>query len=182
MSKIYSSLFLVSLLLLTTGNPQQNSDPVIFSTQPKPAFARLDSDKIGKKITLEGRASLTVTQANDDDTITGVFVYTVDDDSRQKLADFSGTDLDEIPAKYSKENVTARFQKGTTCPSIHLDLPPVELEAAGMTMKLDRVVLDIPESPQRMSQYFCAWARQINAHRQRLGIIAAINHLIKPEN
>jgi hypothetical protein len=77
--------------------------------------------------------------------------------------------------------VTARFQKGTSCPTIHLDIPPVELEVAGLTMKIDRTALDIVESPHQMSQYFCAWARQINAHRQRLPIIAAINRLLKPE-
>jgi hypothetical protein len=178
MSKKFSSLFLISLILLTPGNHWQRSDPVVFSTQPKPVFAKLASDE---KITLEGRASLTVTRANEDDTITGILVYTIAEEARAKLAEVLGSDPEGIPPKYSRENVTAKFQKGTTCPTIHLEVPPLELEVGGMTMKIDRIELDIVESPQQMSQYFCAWARQINAHRQRLPIIAAINRLIKPE-
>jgi hypothetical protein len=179
MSEKFLSLLLISLFLLTPGNHWRNSDPVVFTTQPKLANARLVSDE---KIILEGRASLTVTKANDDDTVTGVLVYTIGEDARRKLADLTGYFLEEIPAKYSRENVTAKFIKGNTCPTLHLEIAPVELEAAGTTMKIDHVVLDIVETPQQMSQYFCAWARQINAHRQRGGIIAAINRLINPEN
>jgi hypothetical protein len=179
MSEKFSSLILISLFLLTPGNHRWNSDPVVFTTQPKLANARLVSDE---KVILEGRASLTVTKANDDDTITGILVYTIGEDARRKLADRSGYFLEEIPAKYSRENVTAKFQKGNTCPTLHLEIAPVELEAAGTTMKIDRIVLDVVETPQPMSQYFCAWARQINAHRLRGGIIAAINRLINPEN
>ncbi|MBO0719253.1 MAG: hypothetical protein J2P41_00400 [Blastocatellia bacterium] len=186
MSKIYYSLFLIFLVSLMPTAHVRNSDAVVFTTQPRPAWARLISSNpafSSKKITLEGRASLTVTKANDDDTITGVFVFTVAEDARVKLAEVSETDLEEIPAKYSKENVTARFQKGTTCPSLHLEITsPVDLDAAGTTMKLEHVMLDIPETPAKMAQYFCSWTRQINARRQRLGIISAINHLINPEN
>lgn len=184
MSKIYYSLFLIFLVLLTP--PAHRGNPVVFTTQPRLALARLISSNpafSSKKITIEGRASLTVTKANDDDTITGVFVFTVAEDARIKLAEISETDLEEIPAKYSKEDVTARFQKGTTCPSIHLEITsPVDLDAAGTTMKLEHVMLDIPESPAKMAQYFCGWTRQINARRQRLGLISAINQLISPEN
>jgi hypothetical protein len=178
MSKKFSSLFLISIILLTPGNHWRRSDPVVFSTQPKLVFAKLASDE---KITLEGRASLTVTRANDDDTITGILVYTLADEARDKLAEVLNSDPEGIPPKYSRENVTVRFQKGTTCPTIHLEVPPVEFEVAGITLKIDRSSLDLVESPQQMSQYFCAWARQINAHRQRLPIIAAINRLLKPE-
>ncbi|MBO0797495.1 MAG: hypothetical protein J2P31_01615 [Blastocatellia bacterium] len=186
MSKIYYSLFLIFIILLTPAAHRRNSDPVVFTTQPRLAFARLIPSNpafSSKKITLEGRASLTVRKANDDDTITGVFVFTVTEDARAKLAEISNADLEEIPAKYSKENVTARFQKGTTCPSIHMEITsPVDLDAFGSTMKLEHVMLDIPESPAKMAQYFCAWTRQINARRQRIGLIAAINELINPEN
>jgi hypothetical protein len=43
------------------------------------------------------------------------------------------------------------------------------------------MVLDIHETPEQMNQLFCSWTRQINAKRQRRGIIAAINRLIQPE-
>jgi hypothetical protein len=178
MSKRFSSVFLVSLLLLNLGNIGQNSNPVVFTTQPKPAIAKLIS---AEKTTLEGRANLTVTKANDDDTITGIFVFTISDDARQKLAELSNSDLEEIPAKFSREDVIARFQKGTSCPTLHLEIASVEMEAAGTTMQFDRIVLDIVETQQQMSQLFCAWSRQINARRHRRGIIAAINRLIRPE-
>jgi hypothetical protein len=178
MSKRFSSMFLVSLLLLTPGNNGQNSDPVIFTTLPKPATAKVIS---AEKAALEGRASFTVTRAEDDDTITGVFVFTISDDARQKMAELSNSDLEEIPAKFSSEDVTAKFQKGTSCPTLHLEIPSVEMEAVGTRMRFDRIVLDIVETQQQMSQLFCAWSRQINARRHRGGIIAAINRLINPE-
>jgi hypothetical protein len=178
MSKRFSSLFLVSLLLLNLGNKGQNSNPVVFTTQPRPAIAKLVS---AEQTTLEGRANLTVTKANDDDTITGIFVFTISDDARQKLAELSNSDLEEIPAKFSREDVIAKFPKGTSCPTLHLEIASVEMEAVGTTMQFDRIVLDIAETQQQMSQLFCAWSRQINARRHRRGIIAAINRLIRPE-
>jgi hypothetical protein len=190
MSKRFSSVFLAFLLLLILGNNGHHSDradmaaradqadPVIFTTQAKPAIAQLIS---AEKMALEGRASFTVTKAEYDDTITGIYVFTISDDARQRLAEFSDSDLEEIPAKFSREDVTARFQKGTYCPTLHLEIPAVEIEAVGTTMRFDRIVLDIGETQQKMSQLFCAWSRQINARRHRRGIIAAINLLIKPE-
>jgi hypothetical protein len=183
-------MVLVSLLLLSPCNNGQYSDlaalaalanptePVIFTTLPKSATAKLIPHE---KTALEGIASFTVTKAQDDDTITGIFVFTISDDARQQLAELSNTDLEEIPAKFSREDVTAKFQKGTTCPTLHLEIPAVEMEAVGATMRIDRIVLDIGETQQQMSQLFCAWSRQINARRHRGGIIAAINRLIKPE-
>jgi hypothetical protein len=178
MSKRFSSMFMALLLLLNPGSSAQDPEPVIFTTQPKPAIANLIS---AGKMTLDGRASFTVTKAQDDDTITGTFVFTISDDERYKLAELSDFDLEEIPAKFSREDVTARFQKGTSCPTLHLEIPSVEMEAAGATMRFDLIVLDIVETQQQMSQLFCAWSRQINARRHRRGIIAAINRLIKPE-
>jgi hypothetical protein len=184
MSKRFSSTVLVFLLLLNPGNNGQHSyqadqaEPVIFTTLPKPATAKLIPPE---KTTLEGIASFTVTKAQDDDTITGIFVFTISDDARQQLAELSNNDLEEIPAKFSREDVTAKFQKGTSCPTLHLEIPSVEMEAVGATMRFDRIVLDIVETQQQMSQLFCAWSRQINARRHRGGIIAAINRLIKPE-
>jgi hypothetical protein len=178
MSRRFSSLFLVALLLLTLGNKGGHSEPVIFTTQSKPTIAKLVS---AQKMTLEGRASFVVTKAQDDDTITGILVFTISEDAQQKLAELSNSDLEEIPPQFSREDVTARFQKGTSCPTIHLEIPSVEMEAAGIRMRFDQMVLDIVETQQQMSQLFCAWSRQINARRHRGGIIAAINRLIKPE-
>jgi hypothetical protein len=179
MSKRFLSLFLVLPLLLTLGDKGQQTDPVIFTTQPKPVIAKMVS---AEKMDLEGRASFTVAKANDDDTISGIFVFTISDEVQQKLAELSNSDLEEIPTKFSREDVTARFPKGTSCPTLHLEIPSVEMEIAGIGVRFDRIVLDIGETQQQMSQLFCAWARQINARRHRRGIIAAINRLIKPED
>jgi hypothetical protein len=178
MSRRFSSVFLVTLLLLTLGNKSQPSEPVVFTTQPKPAIAKLDS---AEKMTIEGRASFIVTKAQDDDAITGILVFAISEDAQQKLAELSNSDLEEIPPKLSREDVTARFQKGTSCPTLHLEIPSVEMEAADIRMRFDPMVLDIVETQQEISQLFCAWSRQINARRHRGGIIAAINRLIKPE-
>jgi hypothetical protein len=179
MSKRISSVFLFSLFLLAPVYYGQQSTPVIFTTQAKTASAKLISAE--KKSPIEGMASFTVAQANDDDTITGTLVFTISEDARVKLAEFSGADLEEVPAKFSREDVTAQFLRGTSCPTLHLKIPPVEMEAAGITMKIERMMLDIAETQQQMSQLFCAWSRQINARRHRRGIIKAINRLINPE-
>ncbi len=179
MSKRISSVFLFSLFLLAPDYYGQQSTPVIFTTQPKTARATLISAE--KKSPIDGMAIFTVAQANDDDTITGTLVFTISEGARVKLAEFSGIDLEDVPAKFSSDDVTAQFHPGTSCPTLHLKIAPVEMEAAGITMKFDRMMLDIAETQQQMSQLFCAWSRQINARRHRRGIIKAINRLVHPE-
>jgi len=51
----------------------------------------------------------------------------------------------------------------------------------GAKLSFDNLLLDVYEKPDQLSQLFCSWTRQINAKRQRRGIISAINRLIVPD-
>lgn len=158
---------------------QNNS--IVFATVPKLVIGRLQSSG-DAGLPVHGRASLTVTSANENDTLTGTFVYTLPDDGRQKIAQLSGKPLNDIPRIVSVKNVTARFQRGAACPLVKLEVLLKEADIAGIKLLFDRVNLDIHETPNQINQLFCGWTRQINAKRHRYGIIAAINRLITVEN
>ncbi|MCI0337973.1 MAG: hypothetical protein L0226_10370 [Acidobacteria bacterium] len=182
MCKEFSSAFLAFAFLSISGitTYAQDTKPVVFTTPSKVAIAKLRAGETDS-ISLRGRATFTLTAANIDDTITGTLVYSVPDDARQKLAQLTGKSLKAIPARFSKKDVIAKFQKGTACPVVHLVITATEIEVEGTSIQFDRIVLDINETRQEMSQLFCAWTRQINANRHRRGIIAAINRLITEE-
>jgi hypothetical protein len=131
-----------------------------------------------KNLKIHGKASFTITSANDNDTVTGTLVFTIGDDARRKIAELTGRDLKSTPPSYSRKNIVAHFRKGTACPEITLDISKIELDLGGITASLDRVSPVINESPEQISQLFCSWSRQINTNRLRLGIIAAINRLL----
>jgi hypothetical protein len=130
---------------------------------------------------IHGYAALTVTYANDNDTITGTFILSFSDDARQKIAEIAGKPLNSIPANILKKDIVAVFQSGTSCPVVHLKINGMELEIAGVKATINRTVLDMVETQDQVPQLICSWTRQINTKRQRRGIIAAVNRLISPE-
>lgn len=160
---------------------QLQTTPIVFTTVPKLVIGHLQSGP-GTDFAVHGRASLTVTAANDNDTLTGTLVYTLPDDARQKIAQLSGKVLKDIPSNISVKNATASFQRGTACPLLKVEVLLKDADIAGTKLFFDRVSLDIHETPDQINQLFCNWTRQINARRQRQGIIAAINRLITVEN
>lgn len=175
-------LVLGGWIALEAMSPTQTK-PVVFTSTPKPVSARLQLSD-GSSFAINGRASLTVTAANEDDTLTGTLVYTLPDDARQKVAKTTGKTLKDVPGNATLKDVTASFRHGTACPLVRLDVSVKEAEingAGGAKLQFDHVVLDIHETPEQMNQIFCSWTRQINAKRQRRGIIAALNRLIQPE-
>lgn len=155
--------------------------PIVFTTVPKLILGHLQAGNSPAFI-VRGRASLTVTAANEGDTLAGTFVYTLPDDARQKIAQLSGKALNDVPNSISVKNITAIFRRGTACPLVQLEVSMKEADVAGAKLSFDRVNLDIHETPDQMNQLFCSWTRQINAKRQRQGIIAAINRLITVED
>ena len=157
------------------------TNPIVFTTAPKLVIGQLQSGG-GPALPVRGHASLTITVANENDTLAGTFVYTLPDDIRQKIAQRSGKALNNISANIQVKNVTANFQRGTACPLLKIEVLIKEADVAGAKLLFDRVTLDIQETPNQMNQLFCSWTRQINAKRQRHGIIAAINRLIQVEN
>jgi len=186
-SSVYSSkgfpfVFSIALCLIAVcpiGQGQgQELKPVVFTSAPRPVTARVSMDEKEQNLKVHGKAAFTITTANDDDTVTGTVVFTIDQDARQAIAELTGNDLKSTPASYSRKNVIAHFRKGTACPVIALEISKIELDLGGATACLDRISPVINESPEQISLLFCSWTRQINTDRHRLGIIAAINHLL----
>lgn len=155
--------------------------PVIFTTAPKPVNAQLKLAN-GPVFVVHGRASLTVTEANDNDSLAGTLTYALPDDARQKIAAQSDKTLKDVPRSVAVKDVTASFRRGTACPLIRIEIAIKEADVIGAKLSFDRVALDIQETPDQMNQLFCSWTRQINAKRQRRGVIAAINRLINVED
>ncbi len=157
--------------------------PLVFTTTPMRVNARLQLSD-GSGLAVRGRASLTLTAANEDDTLTGILLYALPDDARKKIAQTASKTLNDIPGSITIKGVSANFRHGTACPLVRLEISVKEAEingAGGAKLHFDRMALDIQETPEQINQLFCNWTRQINAKRQRLGIIAAINRLIQPE-
>lgn len=159
---------------------EQPKAPVVFTTAPKLVAANLKLAD-GSNSIIRGRAMLTVVKANQDDSLTGTLVFLLPDEARQKIAQSSGRKLIEIPTSISQKDLTANFHRGTACPLIKLLVSANDIEAGSSMLHFDGLALDIHETPAQINQLFCSWTRQVNAKRQRLGIIAAINRLITVE-
>lgn len=186
MNRKFASMVLAFACLAFCGGmvsalAQVQTNPIVFTTVPSLVIGHLQPGS-GTGFPVRGRASLTVTAAHDNDTLVGTLVYALPDDARQKIAQLSEKALKDIPSNISVKNVTASFQRGTACPLLKVDVLLKEADVAGTKLLFDRVSLDIHETPNQINQLFCNWTRQINARRQRQGIIAAINRLITVEN
>ena len=200
--KLSNAIFLF-FYLLAAGSPAfaqsaaQSSDPkaadaqtadtrqtpqFVYTTPPKTSVAKL---KIGesKACEVRGKLTFTLTAANYDDTVVGTLIFTIPEMARKKIAEASGEPLTSIPAKVARKDVVAGFRKGTSCPVVSLEMGAAELEldVAGAKLSFDRVVVDVIETLEEVPQHFCVWTRQINANRQRRGVIASLNRLITVE-
>jgi len=153
---------------------------VVYTTPPKISVAKL---RLGESEAHEVRAKVTFTlkAANYNDTVEGTLVFTIPEETRKKIAEVSGEPLTSIPASVSRKEVVAGFQKGTSCPVVSIEIGAMELDVAGAKLSFDRVVVAVIETPEVVPQHFCFWTRQINANRQRRGVIASLNRLITVE-
>jgi hypothetical protein len=166
----------------------QPAKPVAFAISKNLAIGKLSQG--GNDVyDMRGKLTFTVTAANSDDTVAGTVTYTIPDDARQKIAEFSGKPLAQVPKDVTKKDVVANFQKGTEPPVIHLELTGLELDVAGVKARLNRVTLDINAqtnvntryTKEEMEALFTVWARQINNGRSRRGPIARMNKVINGE-
>ncbi|MCG3163065.1 MAG: hypothetical protein JMDDDDMK_04443 [Acidobacteria bacterium] len=158
----------------------QQPNQIVYTTPPKVSVAKLKLDE-SKVYEVRGKVTFTLTAANNNDTVAGILVYTIPDEARQKIAQVSGKPLNSIPATVTKKDVAAGFEDGAACPVISIVIGAMELDVAGVKLSFNRVVADVIETPDEVPQHFCAWTRQINAKRQRRGIIASLNRLITGE-
>jgi len=162
-----------------TGEPRQTPQ-VVYTTPPKISVAKL---RLGESEAHEVRAKVTftLTEANYNDTVVGTLVFTIPEETRKKIAEVSGEPLISIPASVSRKDVIAGFQKGTSCPMVNIEIGAIEMDVSGAKLSFDRVVVAVIETPEVVPQHFCVWTRQINANRQRRGVIASLNRLITVE-
>lgn len=145
------------------------------STPSKLILAQINSTEI------KGTAVFTLAAANYDYTLTGNLVYALPDAERQKLAQALNKPLTEIPTNLTANNLVARFDKNTHCPDIRLDLDALDLELSGTKLHLNRFVLSLPETPQKLSRALCIWTDRTNKGVTNKGIVQFINLLLKGE-
>lgn len=168
--------------------PQAIPKPTVYTTAPKMVIVKLkngDQDVYD----VRGKLTFTVVGANTDDTIAGTVTYTLPDDARQKIAAQIGKPLNTVPSTITRKDVIATFQKATAPPLIHLELSPMEVDAAGAKLRFNRVALDVTAREGNVSQYtneeiealFTVWAKQILNGRSRRGVIARMNRAINGE-
>jgi hypothetical protein len=153
---------------------------VVYTTPPKKFVAKLKSGDSGDW-EVRGIVTFTPSAAKYDDTVVGTLVFTISEESRKKISEVSGELLTLIPASVLRKDLAASFRKGTSCPEVILEIGATELEVAGAKLCFDRVMVNVIETREEVPQHFCLWARQINANRQRRGVIASLNRLIAVE-
>jgi hypothetical protein len=175
-------------ILAQAQAPQVIPKPTVYTTAPKMVIAKLKSGE-QDVYDVRGKLTFTVVGANTDDTIAGTVTYTLPDDARQKIAAQIGKPLNAVPSTITRKDVIATFQKATAPPLIHLELSPMEVDAAGAKLRFNRVALDVNAREGNVAQYtneemealFTVWAKQILNGRSRRGVIARMNRAINGE-
>ncbi|MBL8206153.1 MAG: hypothetical protein JNM09_18100 [Blastocatellia bacterium] len=130
---------------------------------------------------IKGIAVFTLASANNDGTLTGNLVYTLPELERQKIAQALNKPVTEIPANLTTNNLIAKFAKNTHCPDIHLEFAELDLELSGTRLHLNRFVLDLAETPSKLSRALCIWTDRTNKGVTNAGIVQYINLLLKGE-
>jgi hypothetical protein len=176
-STLLAALFLLALGTTALAQGAQKTGKVTITTPTKMVISKIKISE-GDAYDVRGKASLTLTAANSDDTVTGNLTYTVPDDARQKIASMTGKPLAQVPSTVTLKDITGSFQPTTACPVIHLEFSPTQVDIAGVKAVFGRFVLDINQSSQEKDLLFCKWAEQINSSRSRRGIIRRLNELI----
>jgi len=131
---------------------------------------------------ITGSAGLVITAVNDDDSISGIVRIQLDQASRTRLGEATGAGIDSVPASITLDQAQLKLRKGTSCPEIRIAATGIIAGAGKHELKIDDLIFRIVETPDQRIQLFCAWVRQINAGRHRLGIIKAINRMISESN
>lgn len=191
MNTTLSRISMTFLFLLGLGifAGAQTPKPMAYTTAAKLTIAKLKTGETDV-YDVRGKITYTVTAANSDDTVAGTMNYTLPDDARQKIAAMTGKQLNAVPSSITRKDVVAGFQKGTGGAVIHLEISPMDVDVVGANLHFNRVTLDVNGREGNVSKFtneeiealFTAWAKQINAGRQRRGIIAAMNKRIAGED
>jgi hypothetical protein len=174
----------------------EQARPVVFTTPAKKIRLTLSQKPDAKSlppIRLRAAASLTLIEANADDTLRCLLVLTLDKSERDRLSRRYGNaqtdcpdcpDWKTLPETLGRRELRLGWVKGTACPDLDLELPAFNLDYQGRKLEVDafRFKIDIDqETVETIPQLLCGWTRQINTGRPHLGIIMAINRLLLPE-
>lgn len=114
---------------------------------------------------IKGDVAYLITRINDDESTIGTLLFSSEKKSRVIL-----------------RNVRASLKKGTSCPRLNIIIPKTEIN-------MEEFIIEINETsllreiwpPDQLDQMVCAWTRQKNTHKDRKGLITAINRIISPE-
>ena len=185
--------------LRSTNADVGQARPVVFTTPAKKIRLTLSQKPDAKSlppIRLRAAASLTLIEANTDDTLRCLLVLTLDKSERDRLSRRYGNaqndcpdwpdcpDWKTVPETLGRRELRLGWVKGTACPDLDLELPAFNLDYQGRKLGVDafRFKIDIDqETVETIPQLLCGWTRQINTGRPHLGIIMAINRLLLPE-
>ncbi|MBL8206154.1 MAG: hypothetical protein JNM09_18105 [Blastocatellia bacterium] len=134
---------------------------------PKPTT---ESKKLSAKILIKnqtpieivGQATVTITALNTDDSLEGIFTYTLSNEEQVKIAQALNKRLDDIPSVIHQKEVIGQFHKLTECPVLQLDFPGMELEIAGVRVRLDGFTLTLKETDKGPVILLCTLARRLN--------------------
>ncbi len=187
--KSKSIVFGIALIaLMSVTGAAQSRKGVVFSTLTKVAIGSLAD---GYEV--RGKVTFTITAANSDDSLAGTLTYTIPDDARQKVALAAGKQISAVPSTLTVKDVVAGFQKTTSCPTVHLEVGPLAIDAVGAKITFPRKItldiqglepgsLDKPNPQQEMAMQFCVWTKQINSGGIRRGVIRRVNELINGDD
>jgi hypothetical protein len=134
---------------------------------------------------VQGEMHYQALQINSDDTFTGKFVFTLAEQSRQKIAEEMNQPLSAIPSSAIIGNTVADFENHQTCPKVHLEIRKMQLAlTTQIQLELEKMKLHLPETPQDVSKLVCRYAIELFNGRthpwRRYG--GRINALLKGES
>lgn len=173
MLRFYFLIFIFFIAPVVAQEKVKKTETI--STTSKITLAKLNA------LEIKGTAVFTLASANYDGTLTGNLVYNLPALERQKIARALNKPVAEIPASLAANNLTAKLEKNTYCPEIHLAFAELTLEIAGSKLQLNRFVLRLTESEQRLSRVLCIWTERTNKGVTNKGIVQYINLLLKGE-
>jgi hypothetical protein len=101
----------------------------------------------------------------------------------------TGKPLNTIPSSVTVKDLVISFQKATAAPTLHFEFAPMDIDIAGVKSHFNRFVLDLNDDAKGLNEpqaglvkILCKWADQINAGRQRRGLIAHMTAILNGED
>ena len=182
MKTVTLKVFMLSLCLFVVGISvqAQAKKGKTYTTAAKMVVTKLKVSD-GESLDVRGKATFTLTAANNDDSLAGTITYVLPEDARAKIAQITGKPLAQIPASISQTDVVGQFQKLTECPVVNIDFPAMDLMVHGAKIHFNRFVVSIKEGEHDISIYVCTIAKQINKGLPRRGPIRRINEILNGE-